>query len=62
MTASIRMVASSGLRQPMHACKVGEGCTATLCGFILPGMRTGRSDELASRLGVSGLPQPLMKS
>ena len=29
-----------GLRQPTAACSVGEGWTATLCGFMFPGMRT----------------------
>ena len=27
---------------------------ATLCGFMIPGMRTSRSDELATMLGVCG--------
>ena len=53
---------ATGLCQPTAARSVGEGCTATPCGFMLPGMRTCWSDELAIRLGVSGLPQPLTKS
>ena len=59
---STRKVAVTGLRQPTAARSVGDGCTATLCGFMLPGMRTCWSDELASSSGVSLRPQPLMKS
>ena len=40
---------STGLRQPTAARSVGDGWTATPCGFMLPGMRTCWSDELASK-------------
>lgn len=49
---STRIVAVTGLRQPTTACNVGEGCTATQCGFILPGMRTCWSDELIDGLNL----------
>ena len=51
-----------GLRQPIETIKLGEGCTATLCGFMRPGTSTSRSDELAIRDGVSSNPHPWMKS
>jgi acyl-CoA synthetase (AMP-forming)/AMP-acid ligase II len=38
--ASTRNVAASGLRQPTAALSVGEGCTTTPWGFMLPGIRT----------------------
>ena len=57
---SIRARPVIGLRQPTATFRVGEGWTATLRGFRIPGMRTSRSDELATMLGVWGLPQPLM--
>ena len=38
--ASTRIAAVTGLRQPTAECSVGDGCTATLCGFIVPGTRT----------------------
>src|SRR6185369_9770377 len=60
--ASTRRFPAIGLRQPTAACSFGEGCTATPCGFILPGMRTCWPEELATRFGVSLLPQPLIKS
>ena len=47
---SMRNVAVTGLRQPTATRSVGEGCTATLCGFMLPGMRTaGRTSWRATR-------------
>ena len=58
----MRTVAAIGLCQPTAARNVGEGCTATLCGFMLPGIRTCWSDELATSDGVSSLPQPLTNS
>ena len=55
-------LAETGLCQPTTACRVGEGCTATPCGFMLPGTRTCWSDELARRFGNSPVHQPLTKS
>ena len=50
---------ATGLRQPTTTRSFGDGCTATLCGFMLPGMRTCWSDELASTLsGVRAGPSP----
>ena len=49
--ASTRTSPSTGLRQPTAARRVGEGWTATPCGFMLPGMRTCWSDEFASSCG-----------
>src|SRR3954452_12730789 len=57
--AAMFMAPVIGLRHPTAARSVGEGCTATLCGFMLPGIRTILLEELATSEGVSLLPQPL---
>ncbi len=51
-----------GLLQPTAAHNVGDGWTQTACGFMLPGTRTLLSDEFASNIGVSLVPQPLMNA
>ena len=39
----------------------GAGCVAMLCGFMVPGICTVVSDELASTPKASAPIQPLMK-
>ena len=56
-----RSAAVTGLRQAITDASVGDGWVATLCGFMVPGMRTMASDEFASTLSASAPVQPLMK-
>src|SRR5438046_2137599 len=57
-----RTLPTIGLRQPTAARSVGDGCTATPCAVIFPGIRTSLLDELATSDGVSLLPQPVTNS
>lgn len=44
----MRNIPSTGLRQAITAALSGDGCVATLCAFIRPGVRTSVAEELAS--------------
>ena len=43
-----------GLRQAMTVANFGDGCVATLCGFISPGMLTVASDEQQYTMSSDG--------
>jgi hypothetical protein len=59
---SICTLAAIGLRQPTITRCFASGCTATPWGFIVPGMRSCSSDELASTRRSPSPPQPLTAS